>query len=394
MTAPVIPVGSLCTGFGGLDLGVLAALGGGRIAWCCDDDPHIATLLRTRLPGTPNLGDLRQVDWDVVEPVDVLVAGFPCQDISAAGRRAGIEKGRRSGLWHDIVGALRRLRPRLVVVENVGALRWRGGGLDRVLGDLAATGYDALWRCVRACDVGAPHRRERVFVLAWERHRAAAAAHTPRERHRHTRTRGRAGLSPAAVPTAAAFGPAAADSAGQRLDQWLAQLPRQQGQPLASLGRPQPAAHTPHRHETHQRPLREPAGGTGRAGRGEPGAGARVGRRGAAARVPDLGRGARGVDFGGYEPAVRRWEAILGRPAPDPTTTGHRNATVLSPRFVEWMMGLPSGWVTDLPLPRTAQLRALGNGVIPAQAAHAVGLLLEDLRSHLHAEPGREATAA
>jgi hypothetical protein len=107
-------VGSVCTGYGGLDLGVLAALGGGRVAWCADPDPHIAQILATRLPGVPNLGDLRAIDWTSIEPVEVLTAGFPCQDISAAGRRAGIEKGARSGLWTDIVAGVRLLRPALL----------------------------------------------------------------------------------------------------------------------------------------------------------------------------------------------------------------------------------------------------------------------------------------
>ncbi|MDU0293959.1 DNA cytosine methyltransferase, partial [Saccharothrix longispora] len=130
----------VCTGYGGLDLGVLAAFDGGRIAWVADPDPHIASILDIRMPDTPNLGDLRRIDWSTVEPVDLLVAGFPCQDISAAGKRAGIEKGARSGLWTDIVAGLRLLRPALVVLENVAALRWRGGGLHRVLGDLAEAG--------------------------------------------------------------------------------------------------------------------------------------------------------------------------------------------------------------------------------------------------------------
>src|ERR1700743_3770064 len=91
-------VGSVCTGYGGLDLGVLAALSGGRIAWCGDPDPHLNQILAARLPDAPNLGDVRAIDWTAVEPVQVLTAGFPCQDISAAGRRAGIENGARSGL--------------------------------------------------------------------------------------------------------------------------------------------------------------------------------------------------------------------------------------------------------------------------------------------------------
>ncbi|MFC3454348.1 DNA cytosine methyltransferase [Amycolatopsis speibonae] len=158
-------IGSLCTGMAGLDLGVAAVLGG-RIAWYSDIDPHAAAVLAERLPGVPNLGDLRAVDFATVAPVEVLTAGFPCQDISAAGRRAGIEKGARSGLWSSILDAVRVLRPRLVVVENVAALRWKNGGLDRVLAGLAEAGYDAVWRCVRAADIGAAHRRERVFLCA------------------------------------------------------------------------------------------------------------------------------------------------------------------------------------------------------------------------------------
>ncbi|OLZ42802.1 DNA methyltransferase, partial [Amycolatopsis coloradensis] len=139
------------------------------------------------------------VDFTSVAPVEVLTAGFPCQDISAAGRRAGIEKGARSGLWHTILDAIRVLRPRLVVVENVAALRWRNGGLDRVLAGLAEAGYDAVWRCVRAADIGAAHRRERVFlcaVLAPGRNADDAdppspRRRTPRPRRPGTAARGR-----------------------------------------------------------------------------------------------------------------------------------------------------------------------------------------------------------
>jgi DNA (cytosine-5)-methyltransferase 1 len=158
-------IGSLRTGLAGLDLGVASVLGG-RIAWYAETDPHASTILAARLPGVANLGDLRAVDFTAVQPIEVIAAGFPCQDISAAGRRAGIEKGARSGLWSNILDAIRVLRPNLVVVENVAALRWRNGGLDRVLGGLAEAGYDAVWRCVRASDIGAAHRRERVFLCA------------------------------------------------------------------------------------------------------------------------------------------------------------------------------------------------------------------------------------
>jgi DNA (cytosine-5)-methyltransferase 1 len=104
------------------------------------------------------------------------------------------------------------------------------------------------------------------------------------------------------------------------------------------------------------------------------------------------------VSWGVYEEAIRHWEQVLGRLVPNPTQPGNHGRPVLAPRFVEHLMGLHEGWVTALPLPRTAQLRALGNGVMPQQAAHAVSLLLADLAALLHTghrpEHGREVAAA
>lgn len=156
-------IGSMCTGYGGLDLAAHAVYGG-ELRWCADNDPHATVLLHQRFPGVPNIGDLTTVDWTQIPAVDIVTAGFPCQDISYAGRGAGIKKGTRSGLWYVIADALRLLRPGLVLLENVAALRTRG--LAQVLGDLAALGYDTTWCCLRASDIGAPHRRERVFITA------------------------------------------------------------------------------------------------------------------------------------------------------------------------------------------------------------------------------------
>jgi DNA (cytosine-5)-methyltransferase 1 len=151
----------MCSGYGGLDLAVLAVLNA-RLAWCADPDKHASRVLAAHFPGVPNLGDLRAVDWAAVPPVDLVTAGFPCQDISTAGQGAGIEEGTRSGLWTCIAEAVRQLRPRFVVVENVAALRSRG--LGQVIGTLAEMGYDTQWASLRASDIGAAHRRERVFV--------------------------------------------------------------------------------------------------------------------------------------------------------------------------------------------------------------------------------------
>lgn len=170
-------IGSVCTGYGGLDLGVLAVIGG-RLAWVADNEPAAAAVLAARFPGVPNLGDITTVDWSAAEPVDVLTAGFPCQDISAAGLGAGITEGTRSGLWFTVLQAVRDLRPTLVVVENVAALRYRRGGLGVVLGGLAEIGYDARWRSLRASSIGAPHRRERIFILAYPARPTAGAGRT------------------------------------------------------------------------------------------------------------------------------------------------------------------------------------------------------------------------
>ena len=158
----------LCAGYGGLGLAV-EALTGGRVAWVADNDPHKSMILERRFPGVPNLGDIREIDWATLidQSVDIITAGFPCQDISNAGKRIGIE-GERSGIWANVAEAVRVLRPKLVFLENVSAIRSRG--LSRVLGDLAACGYDAEWTCYRASAAGAPHHRDRWFCVAAPSH--------------------------------------------------------------------------------------------------------------------------------------------------------------------------------------------------------------------------------
>ena len=120
-----IRAGSLCTGYGGLDMAVMTVFGG-HLVWCTDNDKHVAVVLDARYPDVPNLGDLTRLDWRTVESVDIISAGFPCQDISYNGRGAGIEKGERSGIWKNIVEGIRALRPKLIVVENVPGIRRRG----------------------------------------------------------------------------------------------------------------------------------------------------------------------------------------------------------------------------------------------------------------------------
>lgn len=157
-----LTVGSLFAGIGGFDLGLERA--GMRVRWQCEIDPYCQRVLAKHWPHVTRYGDIKTVDWDSVEPVDLLCGGFPCQDISLAGKGAGLA-GERSGLWFEYAKAIEALKPRYVLIENVSALRSRG--LDQVLGSLAALGYDAEWHCIPACAVGAPHRRDRVWVVAY-----------------------------------------------------------------------------------------------------------------------------------------------------------------------------------------------------------------------------------
>jgi DNA (cytosine-5)-methyltransferase 1 len=168
----VLTVGSLFSGIGGFDLGLERA--GMRVIWQSEIDPYASAVLKKHWPEVPNHGDIRTItkrsvfaalfqsygaDW---RP-DVICGGFPCQDISNAGKRAGID-GERSGLWSEFARVIGELRPRYVIVENVAALL--GRGLERVLGDLAALGFDAEWHCIPASAIRAPHRRDRVWIVA------------------------------------------------------------------------------------------------------------------------------------------------------------------------------------------------------------------------------------
>ena len=157
-----ITFGSLFTGIGGMDLGLERA--GLRCKWQVEVDEFCRKVLTKHWPNVPKYGDIKEVSGDELERVDILAGGFPCQDVSNAGKRRGIG-GERSGLWSEFARLIRALRPRVVIVENVPGLLVRGMG--NVLGDLAACGYDAQWDCVPACAVGAEHIRERVFIIAY-----------------------------------------------------------------------------------------------------------------------------------------------------------------------------------------------------------------------------------
>jgi DNA (cytosine-5)-methyltransferase 1 len=168
---------ALCAGVGGLELGLKLAVPGARLVGACERDPFAAAVLVARmaeaaLDPAPIWDDLRTFDgrpWRAT--VDCITAGFPCQPWSTAGKRLGMEDER--WLWPDIARIIREVQPGWVFLENVPRLV--SGGLGAILADLAACGFDAEWDCFSAADLGAPHKRERIFLLAhahggWARH--------------------------------------------------------------------------------------------------------------------------------------------------------------------------------------------------------------------------------
>ena len=159
---PLLTFGSLFAGIGGFDLGFERA--GMVCRWQVEIDDYANRVLAKHWPHVHRERDIRECGRHNLEPVDVICGGFPCQDISYAGLGAGLD-GERSGLFFEAIRLVRELRPRILVLENVAALLTRG--LDRVLGTLAEIGYDAEWHSIPAAAVGAPHIRDRVFVLAY-----------------------------------------------------------------------------------------------------------------------------------------------------------------------------------------------------------------------------------
>jgi DNA (cytosine-5)-methyltransferase 1 len=156
-----LTVGSLFSGIGGFDLGLERA--GMKVIWQSEIDQFASKVLKKHWPDVPNLGDITKVDWSKIERPDVICGGYPCQPFSTAGKRGGTDDPRH--LWPAMHNAICVLRPRYALMENV-----RGHlslGFSRVLGDLAEIGYDAEWEVIPAAAVGAPHKRDRVFIVAY-----------------------------------------------------------------------------------------------------------------------------------------------------------------------------------------------------------------------------------
>lgn len=150
----------LFSGIGGFSLG-LERTGGFETVAFCEIDPSAVAILKKQWPGVPNLGDIREAEFP---HADVITAGFPCQDLSRAGKRAGLS-GTRSGLFWELLRTIRLVRPRFTIMENVADLL--ADGMGTVCGALADSGLDAEWDCLPAYSVGSPQQRERVYIVAY-----------------------------------------------------------------------------------------------------------------------------------------------------------------------------------------------------------------------------------
>lgn len=369
---------SLFSGYGGLDMAVQEVFGGELVA-VADIGSGPCKILAHRHPDVPNLGDVSTVDWTTIH-ADIICGGSPCQDLSTAGRRAGMTDGTRSNLWAMMREAVATIRPTYVVWENVrGAFSARADSamesdprllgdhpagqpalraLGRVLGDLADLGYDAQWCGLRAADVGAPHGRFRVFLLATDA-RGERGAQGELANRRIQNRHGESGLP----HPGDCIAPANADGArrkGHASQAGAAQAGRH-GHALSGAGGPDLTL------------LPTPTSNLGSNGGPQDPDKRRAG--GHSVSIEDAVHGI--ASWGKYADAIARWEAIHG-PAPAPTMASPRSGNQqLSPAFTEWMMGLPAGWITDVPgITRNEALKACGNGVVPQQAAAALRFML------------------
>ncbi len=361
--------GGLFEGYGGTTTAAALALGELDTHWVSDIKPASVRLLAHHHPEVPNLGDMTEIDYTAAPPIDVLTASWPCQPHSSAGRRLGEADPR--ALWPHVHRAIAETRPAVFLGENVARITGNGE-LRRVVRSLAELGYVGAWRCVRASDVGACHRRDRCFVVAVD-----PAADTWREAGREPRhTEQGDGAGPVGV------GPA---EPGRR----------NHGAGLTLL--PTPSTRNGNGNGIDRRGVRPEGGGfdlqtvavellptpsASSYGSNRGGAAGRVGL--VRESLDTMARNERFAEWGKYGPAIARHEQAFGRPASAPTMLSTKGGPQLAPAFVEWMMGLPAGHVIDVPgLVRSQQLSLLGDGVVPAQGAYAFRFLLDHLAQRL-----------
>jgi len=324
-------IGSLCTGYGGLDMAVEAFFDAETI-WTCEFDKYASQVIEKRI-NKPNHGDLKKTDWTKVEPIDILTAGYPCQPFSHAGSRKGADDERH--LWPYIKEIIGILRPRYVVLENVRG--HFGLGFREVLGDFAALRYDARWTLIRASDVGAPHRRERLFIIA-NTTSPRCSRTQPSDLQAQQSGNTWSNSDEYTNPNGERW-PLVGVGVGEIWNQGKSQL-------IASELVKEIATNP--NGDAHAQPRRT------------------IGEL----RTKSFGLLSRQDErsAGGFSRSSL--EKIYTATVPSPVDQGRLNV-----KFVEYMMGLPEGWVTDLDMKRAQMLKILGNGVVPQQAYKALELL-------------------
>lgn len=385
----------LCEGYGGLTMGVRAVLGGDLVAYA-EVKPAAVALLADRHPNVPNLGDLTVADWTGVE-AEIVTAGWPCQPHSSAGKRLGEEDPR--AIWPAVLDVVRVVRPTLFIGENVARVA-TNGELRRVVRSLAAIGYVGSWRCAPASGlVGTPHKRDRLLLVAVD----AALPRAEADR-RIARWAG----------AARELGGLGAPVGGGESGDELTLLPTPTARDHKGRGwgdQPgRPLSETVHRLlPTPTQNMTTGAGSEGRDGglnlqtaavqllptpsassygTNQGGSAGRVGPVRESLDTMAKRERLTADRWGVYADAIARWEAVTGEVAPDPTqpSTKAPHGPQLSPAFVEWMMGVPKGWVTDgapgvghdsrgrwsAPGERNAFLSLLGDGVVPQWGAAQV----------------------
>lgn len=179
----MITIGSLFSGIGGFELGLERAIPNSQTIWQCEQDKYCKTVLQKHWPDAKMYTDITEMNTDEIERPDIICGGFPCQDISVAGKGVGIH-GKKSGLWWEMHRIISDLRPRIAVLENVPAITFRGG--REVLGSLAKIGYDAEWTVISARQFGAPHLRRRWFLVAYPNSSAARQMRNRQKQNKST----------------------------------------------------------------------------------------------------------------------------------------------------------------------------------------------------------------
>ncbi len=333
-------LGSFCSGYGGLDLAV-ELFYNAETVWWSDIDKASQEVMATRFPKAKPVGDLTKLNPHDLEPVNIVAAGFPCQPFSTAGLRKGNDDERAIFQW--IGDACSILRPDRIVLENVQGILTKGG--PSVIATLTAMGYDCRWGLVRASDAYAPHRRARWICVAYPADTDSSSSKAwgdPRCDSERLREKLMGHPTLAANSSRKRHG-------GRQDSRMVGKLDSR----TESEGTERERSREESEHRDASTPNPNLKGSQGHRQHGLR----------AASEEKDLA-------WGDYLGAIRRWEAASGRVAPSPVLNGK-----LSEYFVEWMMGLPFGWITEVHEKRTPALRVLGNGVVPQQVLLGLHLL-------------------